>query len=208
MRCVRRVSAAAVAAAAFLVCCVCVSAGPARAGDDGAQFLLFSGADLWRDGQFMHGGLLWSPERARPRRLHAASDDLGRAVPLRIRCAQQCLGDRHRGGRATAARLALQARSARAQGVRRARHQERRHQPLRSWQPAARHIGRAAPPSIYGSSRRPRPCLPPMRHCCRSPPAMRRALPMAGGYTIGSISARRRRPSPATASASCGSAHI
>ncbi len=61
MRCVRRVSAAVVAAAASLVCCVCVSAGPARAGDDGAHFLLFSGADLWRDGQFMHGGLLWSP---------------------------------------------------------------------------------------------------------------------------------------------------
>ena len=61
MRCVRRVSVA-VAAAAFLVCCICVSTGPARAGDNGAHFLLFSGTDLWRDGQFMHGGLLWSPE--------------------------------------------------------------------------------------------------------------------------------------------------
>ena len=61
MRCVGRVSAAITAAAAFVVCCVCVSTGPARAGDDGAQFLLFSGADLWRDGQFLHGGLLWSP---------------------------------------------------------------------------------------------------------------------------------------------------
>ncbi len=49
-------------AAAFIGCWVCVSAGPARAGDDGAQFLLFSGADLWRDGRFMHGGLLWSPD--------------------------------------------------------------------------------------------------------------------------------------------------
>ncbi len=38
-----------------------MSAGPVEAGDDGAQFLLFSGADLWRDGRFMHGGLLWSP---------------------------------------------------------------------------------------------------------------------------------------------------
>jgi hypothetical protein len=56
-----RVSAATIIAAAFSVCCVCVSAGPARAGDDGAKFLLFSGADLWRDGRFMHGGLLWSP---------------------------------------------------------------------------------------------------------------------------------------------------
>ena len=50
-----------VVAAAFSVWCVCVSTGPARAGDDGTQFLLFSGADLWRDGRFMHGGLLWSP---------------------------------------------------------------------------------------------------------------------------------------------------
>jgi hypothetical protein len=56
-----RVSAAMAVAAAFIVCCVCVSTGPARAGDDGAQFLLFSGTDLWRDGRFMHGGLLWSP---------------------------------------------------------------------------------------------------------------------------------------------------
>jgi len=57
----RRVSAAMFFAAAFVVCCVCVSAGPTRTGDDGAQFLLFSGADLWRDGRFVHGGLLWSP---------------------------------------------------------------------------------------------------------------------------------------------------
>ncbi|HEY1475921.1 MAG TPA: cellulose biosynthesis protein BcsS [Pseudolabrys sp.] len=54
-------SAAIIVAAAFSVCCVCVSAGPIWAGDDGAQFLLFSGADLWRDGRFLHGGLLWSP---------------------------------------------------------------------------------------------------------------------------------------------------
>jgi hypothetical protein len=57
----RRVSAAMVVAAAFIGCCVGVSTGPTRAGDDGAQFLLFSGADLWRDGRFMHGGLLWAP---------------------------------------------------------------------------------------------------------------------------------------------------
>ena len=61
MRCGGRVSAAMAVAAAFIVCCVCVSAGPVRAGDDGAQFLLFSGTDLWRDGGFLHGGLLWSP---------------------------------------------------------------------------------------------------------------------------------------------------
>jgi hypothetical protein len=56
----RRVSAAVIAAAALVLCCVCVSAGPSRAGDDGAQFLLFSGADLWRDGRFLYGGFLWS----------------------------------------------------------------------------------------------------------------------------------------------------
>jgi hypothetical protein len=60
MRWRRRVSAARTLAAAF-VCCVCVSAAPAWAGDDGAHFLMFSGADLWRDGSFMHGGVLWSP---------------------------------------------------------------------------------------------------------------------------------------------------
>jgi hypothetical protein len=27
-----------------------------------ATFLYFSGADIWRDGGFLHGGLLWSPE--------------------------------------------------------------------------------------------------------------------------------------------------
>ncbi len=57
----RRVNAAAVVAAAFMVCRVAASAEPARAGDDGAQLLLFSGTDIWRDGRFMHGGLLWSP---------------------------------------------------------------------------------------------------------------------------------------------------
>jgi len=62
MCCVRRVNAAEFLAAAFLVCCVGVSTGPVRAGDDGAQFLFFSGTDLWRDGAFMHGGLLWSPD--------------------------------------------------------------------------------------------------------------------------------------------------
>ena len=61
MRWVGCVNGAVTAAAAFLVCYVCVFISPARAGDDGAHFLLFSGADLWRDGQFLHGGLLWSP---------------------------------------------------------------------------------------------------------------------------------------------------
>ncbi|HEX5212444.1 MAG TPA: cellulose biosynthesis protein BcsS [Pseudolabrys sp.] len=58
VRCVRAV---AIATAIALVCCVGVSAEPARSGDGDARFLLFSGADVWRDGQFGHSGLLWSP---------------------------------------------------------------------------------------------------------------------------------------------------
>jgi hypothetical protein len=57
----RCVSAAAIVAAASLICCVGVRSGPARAGDDGAKLLFFSGTDLWRDGQFLYGGVLWSP---------------------------------------------------------------------------------------------------------------------------------------------------
>ncbi len=49
-------------AAAFLVSCVCVTAGPARADDDDeARFILFSGRDIWRNGIFAHGGLLYAP---------------------------------------------------------------------------------------------------------------------------------------------------
>ena len=61
MRIWRRVSAARIVAAAFLVCCLCVPGGFACAGDDGARFLLFSGADIWSNGDFAYGGLLWSP---------------------------------------------------------------------------------------------------------------------------------------------------
>src|SRR5688572_14943138 len=32
-----------------------------QAGRDAARFLLFSGTDLWRQGGFAHGGVLWSP---------------------------------------------------------------------------------------------------------------------------------------------------
>jgi hypothetical protein len=63
MRCRRRVRAAVVLAAALFSGCLCVSAGPAWAGNDGggAQSLLFSGGDIWRNGAFSNGGLLWSP---------------------------------------------------------------------------------------------------------------------------------------------------
>ena len=39
-------------------------AAAAQAGSDGPNnpsFLLFAGTDLWRDGAFANGGLLWSP---------------------------------------------------------------------------------------------------------------------------------------------------
>jgi hypothetical protein len=55
-----RVDAAGILAVAFLVS-VCAAIDPARAFDDGATFLLFSGGDLWRNGDFAYGGLLWSP---------------------------------------------------------------------------------------------------------------------------------------------------
>jgi Cellulose biosynthesis protein BcsS len=56
----RRVRAARALAAAFLVC-VCVSSGRVAASDDGARYLLFAGGDIWRNGDFAYGGLLWSP---------------------------------------------------------------------------------------------------------------------------------------------------
>ena len=51
------------AAAAFIVCGVSTGPWPAHAGDDDelAHFILFSGRDLWRNGVFAHGGLLWAP---------------------------------------------------------------------------------------------------------------------------------------------------
>lgn len=59
--CPGRVCAAISVAAAFLVGCVC-GCGPARADDDLATFLLFSGTDIWRDGRFAHFGVMWSPD--------------------------------------------------------------------------------------------------------------------------------------------------
>ena len=48
--------------AVFLVCCVCVFAGPARADDDEeTRAILFSGRDIWRNGVFSHSGLLFAP---------------------------------------------------------------------------------------------------------------------------------------------------
>lgn len=54
----RRRCGAAIAIAAGCLLCSVVSAGAEGAG---ARYLLFSGADLWRNGGFLHGGTLWSP---------------------------------------------------------------------------------------------------------------------------------------------------
>ena len=59
MYCVRRVCAAVFAAAA-VVCCAC-GPPPAQAGDRLDNIILFSGRDLWRNGVFANGGLLWAP---------------------------------------------------------------------------------------------------------------------------------------------------
>lgn len=57
----RRVRAAALLAVAFLVC-VCSSSGPSRADEDeDPRVLRFSGRDIWRNGAFIHGGLIYAP---------------------------------------------------------------------------------------------------------------------------------------------------
>lgn len=58
----RRVHAALAFAAALVICWLCLSAGPSRAGDDDeSRVILFSGRDLWRNGVFAYGGLLLAP---------------------------------------------------------------------------------------------------------------------------------------------------
>jgi hypothetical protein len=53
-----RVGAAIAIVAAYLVGC------DAFAGSDGAgaRLLIFSGTDFWRNGGFLHGGVLWAPD--------------------------------------------------------------------------------------------------------------------------------------------------
>jgi len=60
MSCWRRVRAAVTAAAAFSYCCTGMPIGKARADED-ARTLLFSGRDIWRNGAFAYGGLLFAP---------------------------------------------------------------------------------------------------------------------------------------------------
>jgi hypothetical protein len=61
MRCRRRVCAAVVAVAAFILY-VFVVAGAASANEDeDAQTMLFSGRDIWRNGAFAYGGFVHAP---------------------------------------------------------------------------------------------------------------------------------------------------
>jgi hypothetical protein len=60
-----RIVAGVTAAFVAAVSCICGLDGAfAQTDADGAHvdhFLLFSGFDLWRNGGFLHGGMLWSP---------------------------------------------------------------------------------------------------------------------------------------------------
>jgi hypothetical protein len=58
---VRRVSAKALSAVALGVFCFCLSPRLCRADDDEVRTLLFSGRDIWRNGAFAYGGLLFAP---------------------------------------------------------------------------------------------------------------------------------------------------
>jgi hypothetical protein len=50
------------AAIAIAAVCLLWSAVSAGAQSAGARYLFFSGGDLWRNGGFLHGGVLWSPD--------------------------------------------------------------------------------------------------------------------------------------------------
>jgi hypothetical protein len=62
MHCGGRIAAACgVAAVCGLVLCSAALAQAGEAAPAQASFLLFSSTDLWRQGGFSHGGLLWAP---------------------------------------------------------------------------------------------------------------------------------------------------
>ena len=58
----RRVHAVASAAAALVFCCVFMTTVPTRADDiEDARAIVFSNRDVWLNGAFLSGGVLWSP---------------------------------------------------------------------------------------------------------------------------------------------------
>ena len=56
----RSVVVTAFAVASLFASILCGGAAQAGAADT-ANFLLFGGTDLWRYGEFLYGGALWSP---------------------------------------------------------------------------------------------------------------------------------------------------
>ena len=83
---------------------------PAPALQDQARFLLFANTDLWRQGGFAHGGVLWAPQRARPRGPGAQADVRRRRLSLPLRRARQCRCARRTARRRGPARLAFRPR--------------------------------------------------------------------------------------------------
>ena len=61
MRWVGRIATTVVLVAVLSTAAWRVLAGSDQSGPEQARFLLFSTTDLWRQGGFAHGGLLWSP---------------------------------------------------------------------------------------------------------------------------------------------------
>lgn len=57
----RTAGVAAAAVTALMALCAVTGGASAGSGRPGETLLLFSGTDLWRNGLFAHGGLLWSP---------------------------------------------------------------------------------------------------------------------------------------------------
>jgi Cellulose biosynthesis protein BcsS len=63
MGCRRRVCAAIFVAVAVSYCGICGTVSPSRADEeDDARIILFSGRDIWRDGAFAYGGLIFGPD--------------------------------------------------------------------------------------------------------------------------------------------------
>ncbi len=56
---VLRSCVAAIAATVLVLCAIAAQAG--TEGPENPSILFFAGTDLWRDGAFLNGGLLWSP---------------------------------------------------------------------------------------------------------------------------------------------------
>jgi len=61
MNCWRRVCAAVVAVAAFILCVFVLPRAASANEDEDAQAILFTGRDIWRNGAFAYGGFIFAP---------------------------------------------------------------------------------------------------------------------------------------------------